>query len=134
MTDLTELRRLAEAATPWPAFHAHADRTYGEEEQFFALCDDEAREVPIVHVLAGDAEEPDIVDARRGMAIAAYIAAADPQTVRGLLDTLDRYRAAIGKAIDALSDYVAGYGDPENRNALLDEAGMALSAALREAK
>lgn len=42
----------------------------------------------------------------------------------------DRLQGAATKALHALQDWRNGYGDPANRDALIDEAGVALHEAL----
>lgn len=63
-----------------------------------------------------------------------YIAEADPTTVRALLAERDRLWAGATAALDALRDWRAGYGDPDNRDGLIDEAGQKLYDALERAE
>jgi hypothetical protein len=84
---MSDLRKLAEAATPGPWFHGKGDRHYSEDETFLMICEDARREVPIIFVYAGDLDEGEID--KQFATRADFIAACDPQTILALLDDLD---------------------------------------------
>jgi hypothetical protein len=95
---IAELRRIAEAVTPW-SWEADADR-YGAP--FVRTAVDEERSLAAdrycdhVNIIC-DFENADADDLK---AIAAHIAAFDPPTVLALLDALDQHAAAPPPPLD----------------------------------
>lgn len=88
MTSLTELRRLAEAATPgpWSDLGAFEEDgwTYGEVAGVQGAHRDGSH-VAFVSLFSN----------RRALANAEFIAAVDPTTVLHLINRIERYRAAL---------------------------------------
>jgi hypothetical protein len=86
MTDLTELRRIAEAATPGPWFQGRDGRHYESDLDVYS----EREPSDTSH---------DIATHIWSVADAAHIATFDPPTVLALLDRLERAEKAIADAL-----------------------------------
>lgn len=101
------LEALATAATQWPTHYSPGDRSYGEEEQFLIICDDDARELPVIFVQAGDHEGEPPEAFPRAVGIANYINAATPSAVLSLLATVRAAEARVGKLREALLEIIS---------------------------
>ncbi len=92
MTTDKDLRALAEAATdgPWE-IQDRRDNTQGKRTQWYEVGN---WPVMVAHIQAGDLDEEN----------AAFIAAANPQTVIGLLDRIEAGWTMIAKAAKTVAD------------------------------
>ena len=108
MTDPTELRRLAEAATPGPWRTSKADDT-----AIMSFDNDVAHTVGIYEVEAETME-----------ADAAYIAAANPAAILALLDRLARVETLVAQCKATLEAMPPATGMPDGDVARLCNAMM----------